>query len=428
MKALINASLFDFCSFRVNQYVLFKDEIVEVGNMENFPGADEVYDCSETIVMPGLINCHTHIYSTFSRGMSVPFNPMSFQDILDQLWWKLDSMLNRNAVYYSGLVYGCECIKNGVTSIIDHHASGLKIKGTLKELKLSICDDLKMRGIFCFETSDRFSVEECIKENIAFAKTKSDRHAGLFGMHASMSLSDETLKKISEIRGDIPIHIHVAESEEDERKCRHMYGKSIVERLESFNLLDKKSILSHCVHIDEKEAEIIAKRGCIVAVNPTSNMNNSVGLPDYELLRKHNISCIIGNDGLGANITREYLNLTFGMRYKLKSPTKFDLNDLIKAILNGYDYVSSLLGIKLGKFEEGYKSDFITIPYIPPTPMDISNIMGHIFFGVFDNFHPRDTWCSGECLMRDYKVNFDIESIYSRASKEAEIVWNRIKK
>src|SRR3712207_9380799 len=89
-----------------------------------FPYTTLFRSCSGTIVMPGLINCHTHIYSTLSRGMNVKFNPKSFKDILNQLWWKLDGKLNKEAVYYSSLIYGCECIKSGVTSIIDHHASG----------------------------------------------------------------------------------------------------------------------------------------------------------------------------------------------------------------------------------------------------------------------------------------------------------------
>ena len=101
MKALINANIFDFNNFRKNVYILFSEgEIKEIGDMKNFKGADEVFDCSGTIVMPGLINCHTHIYSTFSRGMNVNFNPKSFKDILKELWWKLDGKLNKEAVYY----------------------------------------------------------------------------------------------------------------------------------------------------------------------------------------------------------------------------------------------------------------------------------------------------------------------------------------
>jgi cytosine/adenosine deaminase-related metal-dependent hydrolase len=219
MKAFINATLYDFESFRENQYVLFEDEIIQVGPMDKFPGADEITDAIGCVLMPGLLNAHAHIYSTFARGMSVPFDPKSFQDILDQLWWKLDAKLDKESVYYSGLVSACECIQNGVTTVIDHHASGLYIKGSLNELKRSVCDEMGLRGIFCFETSDRFDIDECIEENIEFASHKSERCAGLFGMHASLSLSDDTLRKISQKTGDIPVHVHAAESIEDEDDC-----------------------------------------------------------------------------------------------------------------------------------------------------------------------------------------------------------------
>jgi cytosine/adenosine deaminase-related metal-dependent hydrolase len=101
LKALINASIYDFHSYHENSYVLFEDDIKEVGSMANFKGADEVFDCRGSVIMPGLVNCHTHIYSTFSRGMNVPFNPRNFMDILEQLWWKLDSKLDCGDVYSS---------------------------------------------------------------------------------------------------------------------------------------------------------------------------------------------------------------------------------------------------------------------------------------------------------------------------------------
>lgn len=429
MKALTNACIFDFHNFKENSYIIFdNDEIKEVGDMIDFQGADDIYDCKGMIVMPGLINCHTHIYSTFARGMSVPFNPMKFQDILDQLWWKLDGQLDNKANYYSGLMYGCDCIKNGVTSVIDHHASGIDIKGSLSELKRSICDDLFMRGIFCFETSDRFNVDECIKENIDFAKNKSEHFAGMFGMHASMSLSDDTLTKISKSIDDIPVHIHVAESGDDVKDCYDKHGKSIVERLNDFGLLNKNSILAHCVHISEEEAKIISEKGCSIAMNPTSNMNNAVGLANYEMFRKFQISCMIGNDGLGSNITRDFLNMVFGMKNRLNGPTKFDLSDLNIMIDNGYKFMSDMLGVKIGKIEKGYKADMITVPYEPPTPMNADNALSHVFFGIFDNFKPRDTWCSGRCMMKDYKLNFESEEIYLKAKQEATKVWTRINK
>ncbi|SKA97753.1 putative selenium metabolism protein SsnA [Caloramator quimbayensis] len=427
MKAFVNANIYDFKNFQKDCYIIFDKNIEEIGPIKEFNGADEVYDCKNSIVMPGLINCHTHIYSTFSRGMNIPFSPKNFKDILDQLWWKLDGKLNREDVYLSGLVYGMDSIKSGVTTLIDHHASGLCIKGSLNELKKSICDDLGLRGIFCFESSDRFNIDDCIEENIDFCSNKSDKYCGVFGMHASMSLSDKTLEKISNIIGNLPIHIHVAESTDDVYDCLDKYNKPIVKRLDDFKLLNENSILSHCVHINEDEARIIEKRKCYVALNPTSNMNNAVGLSDYDILRRNNIKCMIGNDGLGANITRDYLNLTFAMKNRLKSPTKFSLDDLKEIINNGYEYVSKMLNIKLGRIEEGYCADMIVVPYSPPTPMNSENAIGHVFFGIFDNFHPKHVFAAGKPLMMNYILTFDENEVYNKSILESEKVWGRIK-
>jgi putative selenium metabolism protein SsnA len=427
LKAIINACIYDFHTFRENCYIIFGPEIEDMGDMENFPGAEEVYDARGCIVMPGLVNCHTHIYSAFSRGMDIPFNPKNFKDILEQLWWKLDRELDCDSVTCSALVYGIDCIRSGVTSIIDHHASGLCVKGSLDRLKKSICTILGLRGIFCFETSDRFDIDECIEENMKSLEERSDKWAGLFGMHASMSLSDESMSKIASSAGNLPIHIHVAESSEDEEDCVSQYGKSIIERLDSFNLLNMNSILAHCVHINETEARIIGDRGCMVALNPTSNMNNAVGLADYDLFKRNGIKCVAGNDGLGANITRDYLNIVFAMKNRLKSPVKFNLDDLTAMIDNGYDYTGRMLGIKIGRLQKGYKADMIAVPYTPPTPMTESNALGHIFFGLFDSFHPRDVWASGQCLMKDYNLTFDTSGTYKEAVLEASRVWKRVK-
>ncbi|HEY8803691.1 MAG TPA: amidohydrolase family protein [Clostridium sp.] len=428
MKTLINANVFDFDSYKDNQYVLFHNEIIDVGPMSEFMGEGEVIDCRGCIVMPGLINCHTHIYSTFARGINISFDPKSFKDILDKYWWKLDRACNKATVYYSGFVSGYESINNGVTTVIDHHASGIDITGTLDELKKSICNEVGIRGIFCFETSDRFDINKCIDENLKFASYKAEKSAGLFGMHASMSLNDKTLKEISERIGDLPIHIHVAESIEDENDCLEKYGITVIERLSRFKLLNENSILAHCVHINEVEAEIIAKAKAYVAINPTSNMNNAVGLVDYKLLKEKNIPCIIGNDGLGTNITREYLNIFFGMKNRLNSPVAFTLDDLREVIDNGYNYASKTLGIKLGRIKKGHKADMLIVPYNAPTSINNNNAFAHVFYGVFDNFHPREVYCDGICLMKDYNIKAELKDVYAKAQQEADRLWERIEK
>ena len=406
-------------------YVVFTDKILEVGPMERFRGADSVEDLHGGFLLPGLVNAHTHVYSTFARGIMIPFNPKSFKDILTQLWWKLDSKLDMEATYYSALVSSVEFIRNGITTIIDHHASGV-IRGTLETLKKAIVDEMGLRGIFCFETSDRFDVDEAIEENLSFSRKKDEKSAGLFGLHASLSLSNETLEKISKVLGDLPIHIHVAESEEDEEDALKKYGVRVVERLEKYGLLNENSILAHCVHINEKEARIIAERKCFIVVNPTSNMNNAVGLPDLKLFEEKGIRVLLGNDGLGYNLTRDMMNLYFSQKLLHKDPAYFSLSDLWKVLKNNYELAGRILGVKLGKIERGYEADMITLDYIPPTPLNENNIHGHVFFGMFDNWKVKDTIVAGEYLMKDYALRVGVGSIFKKAREIAEKVWNRL--
>ncbi|OOM81098.1 amidohydrolase family protein [Clostridium sp. BL-8] len=427
IKALINARIFNYDSLKENSYVLFNKKIIEIGSMENFKGADEVFDCNNQIVMPGLVNCHSHIYSTFARGWITEFNPKSFVELLEQMWWKLDGVLEEKDIYYSGIVSGMEFIKNGVTTVVDHHASG-KIRGSLNLLKRALCDYLGIRGVFCFESSERFPIDECIEENLEFGKNSTNMERGLFGMHACLTLSNEALKKIAKESEGMPIHIHVAESDEDNIDSIKKYNKTPIERLEEYGLLRENSILSHCIYLTEKDMDILAKHKIYVALNPTSNLNNAVGLADVLELEKRNIKCILGNDGLGFNLTREMLNLLFGMHLKYKSPTAYSLNNLKKVIENNYEYAGKLLNCKLGQIEQGYEADFLTLEYNAPTPMNEDNLFGHFFYGMLDNFKPKNVWCNGKIKLKDYKLLEDEEKIYGEARKIAKEIWSKTQK
>ncbi|MVX63796.1 amidohydrolase family protein [Clostridium chromiireducens] len=427
IKALINVNIFNFDSLKEKSYVLFDKQIIEVGSMENFKGADEVYDCNNQILMPGLVNCHSHIYSTFARGWITEFNPKSFVDLLEQMWWKLDKVLDEKDVYYSALVSGIEFIKNGVTTVVDHHASGKKIKGSLNLLKSALCDQIGIRGVFCFESSDRFSIDECVEENIEFSEKHSTMTSGLFGMHACLTLSDESLKKIADKSKGMPIHIHVGESDEDNIENIKNFNKTPIERLEEHGLLRENSILSHCIYLSENDMDILKKYKVYVALNPTSNFNNAVGLADVLELEKREIKCILGNDGLGFNLTRDMVNLMFGMHLRYKNPTAYSLGNIKKIIENNYEYASNILGCKLGKIEEGYEADFLTLEYTAPTPITEDNLFGHFFYGMLDNFKPKNVWCNGEIKLKNYKVLHDEEKIYKESTQIAREIWEKCK-
>ncbi len=427
-KALTNVTIYDFVHYIEKGYVVFDEGIQEVGRMEDFfDKGYEIEDKSGFLVIPGLVCGHTHIYSAFARGWPNETEIANFTDILEQQWWRLDAALEKEAIHLSGVVNAVDHVKNGVTTIIDHHASG-EIEGSLQRLKQAVCDDVGLRGMFCFETSDRFDVEKAIRENEDFlAEEKNGFFAAHFGLHASLSLSETTLKKVKRVLGENPIHIHVAESALDQKDCEEKYGERVLERLDRHGLLNEGSILVHALHINEKEADIIKKNGCVVALNPSSNMNNAVGIPDYNLFKQKGIPVIIGNDGLSMSITNELQTLMYATHVKKEDFNAFGLDDVESILRTGYDYASEQLGVKLGRIEAGHKADLLVIPYTPPTPMDDTNALGHLFFGLFSAFRPQDVYVGGRAIVKDHEVHTEAKKLYARAKRSAQKIWEKTK-
>ncbi len=430
VKALINATLYDHEHFYKNAYLLFDKQIFEVGKMADFRDFNyEIIDCVHTLVIPTFVLAHTHIYSTFARGLSLPFEPKNFQDILNQLWWKLDSKIDHDITFASGMVYGTECLKNGITTIIDHHASGRDIYGSLQTLKRAIVDTIGLRGCFCFETSDRFDLELCLRENKEFADNHHSSHVrGLFGMHASMSLSEASLQRIKAESAEIPIHIHVAESKMDQDDSLFQYHETVIQRLNRVGLLKKDSLLIHGVHLTDDDLQTIKNQQCSVVVNVTSNLNNGVGLPNIKKMQAMGINVLVGNDGLSSSLTHELQNIYFLNHHINESPTAYSLKDVSELLENNYVYANRLFEIKLGRFEPKYEADFQIIPYIPPTPINQENAFGHLFFGLFDSFLPKHVFVGGKQLINNYQVDPSLETLVLTAENQAEILWDRLKR
>ncbi len=430
MKAIINARIYDYENYIENGYVVFDKKIVKVGKMSEFKNDDyNIIDANGQLLLPNFVCAHSHIYSIFARGLSLPFNPKNFQEILDQMWWKLDSQIDNEITYYSGIAAGSEFLLNGVTTIIDHHASGVNIKGSLNSLKKSLVNDLHLRAALCFESSDRFPINDCISENISFYKRNKMNHVcGLFGMHASMSLSDKSLKMISKKLGDAPIHIHVAESEMDEEDSYHTHNMNIISRLDKFNLINKDSLIVHGVHINDEELDIVKQRNAYMVVNTTSNLNNAVGIPDIKNYLKHGIPVMVGNDGLSSSMATEYLNAYYLTHLRNSSPTAMGLGEIVDIINNAYEYVGRRFGVNIGKIKESFVSDFMLVPYTPFTKMNSSNAFGHIFFGLFPNFKPRDVYVDGMRLVRNGELTSKkAKQLLIESREYSDKLWKKIK-
>lgn len=432
MKAIINITLYDFKKYQPHSYVIFDEKIREVGLMEDFEaskylmkngGSNDLYDVNiqdgeGKLFMPGLVNFHTHIYSTLVRGLDMGVRPRNFREVLSDIWWYFDRQLTVEDLYTSARLYGMDSIRSGVTALIDHNASG-EIEGSIPAIRRAVKETLGMKGLFCFETSDRFDIAQCIDENIQ-ALGHGD---GLFGLHASMTLSPETLAEISDVLGAAPIHIHVAESMEDQEDAMAKYQVPVVKRLEQYNLLNEGSILAHCVHIDEQEVKSISSHGCTVAVNPTSNLNNAVGLFDYRLLKEHGIDMVVGTDGLGTNVAREWQNLFYVGKQSMADPGGIGLDDIRQAMVRSYEIFNELSGEKIGRLEEDFAADFMLVDYDPPTPMDDDNIFAHVFYGILENLRPHTVYANGVLRLEDYQLTYEKVDV----DEQIETLWERVR-
>ena len=430
MKALVNVRIYDYQNYIENGYVIFDKNIIEVGKMSEFKNNGySLIDGKGQLLLPNFVCAHSHIYSIFARGLSLPFNPTNFQEILDQMWWKLDSKIDNKINYYSGIAAGSEFLLNGVTTIIDHHASGDEIIGSLTSLKKALNNTLHLRSILCFETSDRYSIKDCVKENISFAsKNHTDHSGGLFGMHASMSLSDNSLKLISKKLNGLPIHIHVAESEMDEIDCENKYSTNIISRLDKYHLINKDSLIVHGVYLNDEELQIVKDRGAYIVVNPTSNLNNAVGITDVKKFMDYNIPVMVGNDGLSSSMATEYLNANYLAHLKNNSPTAFGLGNVLTMINNGYEYVSRRLNTNIGRIKKGYVADFMLLPYTPFTEMNNNNAFGHIYFGLYPNFKPNDVYVDGARLVKNGEiVSKKVKEELVASRKYSEELWKKVK-
>ena len=396
MKAIINVKIYDYNRYIPDGYVIFDKHILSVGEMKDFKGHFEIYDGKGMFLLPGLLNGHTHIYSTLFRGSPLNASPENFLEILEQIWWKFDKELTLDSIKESAKAYAQESLLCGVTSLIDHHASGV-IEDSLMIIHHEL-EKREMKHLLCFETSDRFDVDKCIGENLKYIESSH------FGLHASMSLSDETLKKVSATIGKMPIHIHVAESDLDEELSITQHSKRVVNRLDDFGLLNTDSILAHCIHIDKEEARIIKSKKCVVAINPTSNLNNAVGLYNQRLLNELEIPLLVGTDGLGVNVAKEYQNLYYVGNQSNGNSKDVDLEWIKSQLIHGYEYFNRLKGSKIGRIEKGYDSDFVLVDYHSITPVDQSNIFSHILFGVYEALRPHTVFVNGQRKIDDYEL------------------------
>ena len=393
----------------------------------------KVIDAKKRIILPGLINSHHHLYSTFARGMAIPGTPAkNFYEILEKLWWKLDGTLSAEDIYYSALIPLIACVKNGTTTIIDHHESQGLQNGVL-DLLQEAAEKIGIRAALCLGASDRFKKgRQGIAENERFLAKLQDQPSRLVtamvGLHASFTVNDDTLERAVAVaeKYKTGMHIHCAEDLADEKDSLKKYNMRVVARLKKFAALGPKTLLVHCVHIDEKEMNIIRDTASNVVHNPESNMNNAVGCADVLAMMKKGITVGLGTDGMSSDMLAQMRCAYLLQRHDRRDPRLAFCEAPAMLLDSNAEIAAKIFGKKLGKLAVGAPADMVILDYIPPTPLGPGNFLGHLIFGMVDA--AVDTViCNGKVLLRGKKlVGIDEERLCEKSRLLAAKFWKRI--
>lgn len=413
------------------------DHITEVGHTAalkaKYPAASFL-DAKGGLIMPGFINAHTHIYSGLARGLSIPDNnPTTFVQILEGTWWNIDRHLTLELTRSCAYATVLECIRNGVTTIFDHHASFGEISGSLFAVA-DVCRELGIRANLCYEVSERDGMEKCdmaINENADFSRwaaaQNDDMITAMFGGHALFTISDRTFEKmVAANDGLTGFHIHVAEGMDDVYDSVRRYGCRPVNRLLYNGLLGKKTMLGHCIHISPAEMEIIAETGAMTVNCPASNMNNAVGCSPVLQMQQKGILTCMGTDAYTHDILDSLKTFLLIQRHQSALPNVAWNAGCTMLFESNARMAAKFIKKPLGMLCPGAAADVIVMDYAPFTPISHRNLEGHLIFGM-NGSNCRTTIINGQILYHDFEfVRIDVAALRSRILKSSKEIWESL--
>jgi len=372
-------------------------------------------DCQGMIATKSFVNAHHHIYSALSRGMPPPeLPPANFFEKLQRVWWKLDKNLDNEMIEASALYSAMMSLKDGVTFVIDHHASPNAISESLPTIARSF-ERLGLSHLLCYEVSDRDGISKAA-EGLVHTSDYLAKYQGLVGLHASFTVSNQTMKQASLLmeKFNSGVHIHCAEDKYDQEHCLSNYKRTVVQRFNDFGFLNSsKSILVHCLHLNKEEKKLIASNNAWVVENMESNLNNKVGIFDAKGLGNN---LMLGTDGMHSNMIRSAQYAYFaGMKINPVSPMEIYLR-----LRNVHNY------LKVNNYKGDGENNLVLLDYNSPTEIHQQNFAGHFIYGL-DAGHVKHVISNGKLVVKDGSLTMSDEAeILQFARAMGDKLWRKM--
>ncbi|MBS3814504.1 amidohydrolase [Candidatus Bipolaricaulota bacterium] len=355
------------------------ERIIREPAEEKAISVDETIEGQGRLLLPGFINAHTHLGMTLFRGYA---DDIELDRWLKDWIWPAEEKLTPEEVYWASLLGIIESIRSGTTTVADMY---FNMDETAKALEDSGIGGLISYGIIA-EELDKDGEEE-LQKGLNLVEEWDGRAGGKIRValspHAPYTCGDSVLKEVSRLSSarEIPIHTHVSETKKEVEESYEKFDRSPVERLDSLGVLENQVLAAHCVHLSEKDMEILKTNNVIVAHNPTSNMKISSGSAPISKMLNRGIKVTVGTDGPGTNndldMFEEMRQATFLAKLESDDPTAVDAEEVLSMATGRNVEQFGFSG--LGKVEEGTRADLIGLerkaPYWTPEYETVSNLV-----------------------------------------------------
>lgn len=386
--------------------------IVKISDNSEYFNYDKKIDASNKLVMPGLINAHTHVGMSFFRNYS---DDVSLMTWLNKKIWPLEDKLTEEDVYWASLLSQVEMIMTGTTTFADMYYFEDQ---TIKALELSQMRAQIARGL-TLEDKDN----KKIKENIELFDKYENKYGKIniaLGPHAVYTTDKDYLKEIAHVSSDknIPIHIHLSETKGENIDCQKRFGQSPTEVFNECGLFNNKTIAAHGVYLSDNDLDILKEKNVSVVHNPSSNLKLASGFLDVSRLTNRGINVAMGTDSAASNNNLSMIKeiSLASLVSKYNDPKNLKAYDILKlATING----AKALGLsdKIGSIEEGKKADIILIDLNNPNHTPRNNLISSLCYSTYDR--DVDTVIiDGEIVYENHEFsNLDIDEIMAKSEE-----------
>lgn len=411
--------------FRSGVVVIEDGIITEVGE-KTHETAETVVDAHGGIVMPGLVNTHTHAAMTLFRGYA---DDLPLSQWLQQHIWPAEAKLSENDIYNGSMLACLEMIKSGTTCFNDMYIHEDETAKVVEETGIRAALSY---GMIDFGNTDKADAE--LKEGSRFVQKwhgKADgRITAMYGPHAPNTCSREFLVRVKDKarEDDVKVHIHVLETEAELKEMKEKYGMCSIHMLNNIDFFDSNVVAAHCVWLSDGDIKILAERRVNISHNPVSNMKLASGIAPVTKLLQNGANVCLGTDGCASNnnldMFEEMKVAALLQKVSTMDPTALPAKEVLKmATING----ARALGINAGMISKGALADVIIVDKNKVHMRPFYDAASHLVYSA-NGQDVMTTIVNGKILMQDYEVLcMDEMKVIEHATLAAEDLIARVK-